>query len=193
MNKILDLITNIAKKTKSFKSLLWIFIILILLIITLYPILDANFLSYKRITNRIDILDKFSKLDSDKIKSNSILEEEYNSILSEMKTKDNNSLNNIIRIKDSKINNRIKFISGAWLFVALGVLIPFMKDSKKNKRFTLNNIISGIVCVGFGCLFGWIAYKIPTVVNITINIIIYQLLLIFLSYCIATSKFNKNN
>jgi len=33
MNKFLDLVTNLVKKTKSFKSVLWIFIILILLII----------------------------------------------------------------------------------------------------------------------------------------------------------------
>jgi len=193
MNKFLDLVTNLVKKTKSFKSVLWIFIILILLIITLYPILDANFLSYKRIVNRIDTLDKISKLDNDKIQLNPILEKEYNSILSEIKTKDNNSLNNIIKIKDSEKNNKIKFIAGAWLFIILGLFIPFTKDNKKNKRFTLNNIFSGIVCIGMGCFFGWIAYKIPTLVNTTINIILYQLLLIFLAYCIGTSNFNKSN
>ena len=102
-----------------------------------------------------------------------------------------NSFNKIIKVNETKKNNLIKFIAGAWLLVIFGLIIPFTKDNKKNKRLTLNNIFSGIVCIGIGCLFGWIAYKIPTFIGVALNVILYQIILFYLGYCIAISNFAK--
>ena len=54
---------------------------MILLLIVFYPIIDANFLYYNRVSNRIDILEKVSKLDENEIKKDKRLEKEYNARL----------------------------------------------------------------------------------------------------------------
>lgn len=51
-----------------------------MMLILFYPIIDINFLYYKRVNNRINILEKFSNLNLEKIQ-NEYLSNEYNSIL----------------------------------------------------------------------------------------------------------------
>ena len=48
--------------------------------------------------------------------------------------------------------------------------MPFSLDKNKGKRFTLNNIMSGIVCLGIGAIFGFACYKIPNIINFAVNI-----------------------
>lgn len=74
------LILEIFKSIKNYKILVWIFILLVMMLILFYPIIDINFLYYKRVNNRINILEKFSNLNLEKIQ-NEYLSNEYNSIL----------------------------------------------------------------------------------------------------------------
>ena len=87
------------------------------------------------------------------------LKDEYNSILEEISDKENNYLNNIFITEDSNKNNNIKFISSAWMFVLVGIILPFTKDKSKGKR-TWTNFWSGIFCLALAGLFGFIVCKI---------------------------------
>ncbi len=186
-----EIILNILKDSKNYKKIAWLFIVAILLLVVLYPIIDANFLYYKRVSNRIDILEKISKIDENEICKNDKLEKEYNSIIEEISDKENNYLNNIFVKETSYKNKIIKFFSAAWMFIIVGLILPFTKDKTKNKR-TWTNLFGGILCIGVGFLFGYFGVKIPTIINIVVNIILYQIIMIYLAYTIATSgnKFN---
>ncbi len=185
-----DIFLNILKDSKNYKKIAWIFIIAILLLVVLYPIIDANFLYYKRVSNRIDILENVSKIDENKINKNDKLKKEYNSIIEEISEKENNYLNNIFVNETSFKNKAIKFFSAAWIFILVGLILPFTKDKIKNKR-TWTNFFSGILCIGLGCLFGYFGFKIPTIVNIVVNIILYQIIMVYLAYTIATSNIKQ--
>ena len=189
MDKILF---GILKNSKNYKKIAWFFIIVILLLIVFYPIIDTNFLYYNRVSNRIDILEKVSKLDENEIKKDKRVEKEYNSIVDEIFEKENNYLNNIFITESSTRNKLIKFFSSAWLLVLVGLILPFTKDDKKGKR-TFMNFISGVICVGVGCGFGYIGLKIPTVINVVVNVILYQIIMIFFAYTIYSFGNKGNN
>lgn len=178
------------KKTKNYKLIAWIFILVILLLIVFYPIIDANFLYYKRVSNRIEILEKITNIEEEKLDKNDKLKDEYNSILGEISDKENNYLNNIFITEDSNKNNKIKFISSAWMFVLVGIILPFTKDKSKGKR-TWTNFWSGIFCLALAGLFGFIGCKIPTIINVIVNIILYQIIMVYLAYTIATAGTKK--
>ena len=181
-----EIILNILKDTKNYKKIAWVFLVGILLVVVLYPIIDANFLYYKRVSNRIEILENVSKIDENRINKNDKLKKEYNSIIEEISEKENNYLNNIFVNETSFKNKTIKFFSAAWLFIIVGLILPFTKDKIKNKR-TWTNFFGGMLCIGVGCLFGYFGLKIPTIINIIVNIILYQIIMVYLAYTIATS------
>lgn len=185
-----EIVIGFLKDSKNYKKIAWVFIIFVLMIIMLYPIIDANFLYYNRISNRIEILDKITKIDVEKVNNSEKLQQEYDLILNEIESKEDNYLNNIFIKEKTAKNNVIKFISGAWMFIIVGVVLPFTKDKEKKKR-TLNNVIGGIVCIAIGLLLGYGAMKIPTIINIIVNVILYQIILIYGAYSIATIG-NKN-
>lgn len=187
-----DLLNTVFEKVvnekKSFKLIAWIFIILIILAIIFYPIIDANFLYYNRTNKRIEIIQKIVSIDEKDIKRDSRIEEEYNSILSDMNTQSNNYISNIFQRETNKGRNISKFISGSWLFIIIGLIMPFTLDKNKGKRFTFNNIMGGILCIAIGGIIGFVCYKIPNIINFVVNMILYQIILIFLAYTIATSS-----
>lgn len=187
-----DLLNTVFEKVvnekKSFKLIAWTFIILIILAIIFYPIIDANFLYYNRTNKRIEIIQKIVSIDEKDIKRDSRIEEEYNSILSDMNTQSNNYISNIFQRETNKGRNISKFISGSWLFIIIGLIMPFTLDKNKGKRFTFNNIMGGILCIAIGGVIGFVCYKIPNIINFVVNMILYQIILIFLAYTIATSS-----
>lgn len=183
-NNILDKIIN---EKKSFKLIAWIFIIVIILAIVFYPIIDANFLYYNRTNKRIEIIQRIVNIDENDIKRDSRIEEEYNSILNDMNSQSNNYISNIFQKETNTGKNIAKFISGSWLFFVIGIIMPFTLDKNKGKRFTFNNIMGGLLCLIIGAILGFACYKIPNIINFAVNMILYQIILIFLAYTIATS------
>lgn len=175
-------VVEFLKEIKDYKKLAWMFIIIVLLVIMIYPIIDANFLYYQRISNRVEILNKVSSIDLKKVEGNELLLDEYNSILDEISDKEENYLNNIFIYKESKTNNVIKFVSGAWLFALVGILIPFSKENRKRKF--MSNIFTSIFCFVIAALLGYIGYIIPTIINVVVNVILYIIILIYLAYTI---------
>lgn len=181
-----EILLGVLKNSKNYKRIAWIFILVILLLIVFYPIIDANLLYYKRVSNRIEILEKITNIEEEKLDKNDKLKDEYNSILEEISDKENNYLNNIFITEDSNKNNNIKFISSAWMFVLVGIILPFTKDKSKGKR-TWTNFLSVIFCLALAGLFGFIGCKIPTIINVIVNIILYQIIMVYLAYTIATA------
>lgn len=127
----------------------------------------------------------------EKLDKNDKLKDEYNSISKEISDKENKYLNNVFIAKDSNKNNNIKFISSVWMFVLVGIILPFTKDKIKSKR-TWINFWSGIFCLVLANLFGFIGCKIPTIINVILNAILYQIIMIYLAYTTATTV-TKNN
>ncbi len=180
------LFEKLINEKKGFKIITWIFIVLLILTIVLYPIIDANFLYYNRTNKRIEIIQKIISIDENSVKKDKRIEDEYNSILEDMDNQSNNYINNIFQKETNKGRNIAKFLAGSWLFIIAGIIIPFTKDKNKGKRFTLNNIFSGILCFAIAGLLGFICIKIPNIINFGVNIVLYLIILIFFTYTIAT-------
>ena len=104
-----------------------------------------------------------------------------------MNSQSNNYISNIFQKETNTGKNIAKFISGSWLFFAIGIIIPFTLDKEKEKRFTFNNIMGGLLCFIIGGIVGFACYKIPNIINFVVNMILYQIILIFLAYTVATS------
>ena len=185
LNKIFEKVIN---EKKGFKLIAWIFIILIILAIVFYPIIDANFLYYNRTNKRIEIIEKIVSIDENDIKRDTRIEEEYDSILNDMNNQSDNYISNIFQKETNKGKNIAKFIAGAWLFILVGLIMPVTIDKNKGKRFTVNNIMAGILCIIIAGILGYICMKIPNIINCGVNIILYQIILIFLAYSISSSS-----
>lgn len=181
------LFEKLINEKKGFKIIAWIFIILLILAIFLYPIIDANFLYYNRTNKRIEIIHKIISIDENAIKKDKRIENEYNSILEDMNNQSNNYINNIFQKETNKGRNIAKFLAGSWIFILVGIIMLFTKDKKNGKRFTLNNIMAGIFCFVIAGILGFICVKIPNIINFGVNIVLYLIILIFLTYTISTS------
>ena len=122
------------------------FIAILLLIIVFYPIIDANFLYYERVSNRIEILEK-----------------------------ENKYLNNIFIKETNKNNKIIKFFASSWLLWVTGIVLIITKDKKTGKRMKniLSGLIVFLFSYVIG-YFGYIIPTIiNVVVNVVLYQIIY--------------------
>ncbi len=188
LNKLFEKVIN---EKKGFKIIAWTFIILIILAVAFYPIIDANFLYYNRTNKRIEIIQKVVSINENDIKKDGRIEKEYNSILDDMSNQNDNYISNIFQKETNQGKNVAKFISGSWLFILVGLIMLFSLDKNKGKRFTMNNIMAGILCFVIAGILGYICIKIPNIINFIVNIILYQIILIFFTYTVSTGSKNK--
>ena len=117
------LFEKILNEKKGFKIIAWIFIILIIIAIVLYPIIDANFLYYNRTNKRIEIIQKIVSIDENDVKKDKRIEEEYNSILDDMNNQSNNYINNIFQKETNRGRNIAKFLASSWIFILVGLIL----------------------------------------------------------------------
>ncbi|MCI9199062.1 MAG: hypothetical protein HFI03_01315 [Lachnospiraceae bacterium] len=191
IKKLFEIATG--KKAKIFWA---VFLTIIVLLLVLYPYIDANFLVFSRINKRIDILERVTQLDLDKINNNSALYKEYNSIIEEISTIREKSVGTITTRQDTYNDKTIKFISGGSLFWLVSLIILFSKNKKDNisaLKKIYSNMMSAILCVVLGYFFALIGKNIPTIVNIWINAIGFPCIQIAIIGLIVygTSKNNK--
>lgn len=177
---IVNKIFNMNKKKLGIYT-----IILLVAILILFPFIDTNFFYPKRVKNRIDILQKITELDVDKIQENKIMLKEYDSILKEIDESDNNYVNKVLNNKE---NNHVlgKFISGGSLWWMLGIIMllfydKLTKDDKSKKTFS-TRIAGFAFCIVFGALIGAICSVIPTILNIWVNYIFVPILVLILMF-----------
>ncbi|MBD5533038.1 MAG: hypothetical protein HDQ98_12750 [Lachnospiraceae bacterium] len=175
MDSIIKNILEIAtgKKAKIFWAVILTIIVLLLL---LYPYIDANFLIFSRINKRIDILERITQLDTDKINSNLALQDEYNSIIEEISAIQDKSVGLITTRQDTTNEKTIKFISGGILLWFVSLFVLFQKNKRESasifKRI-INNLVATALCVALGYLLALVGRSIPTIINVWINAIAF--------------------
>lgn len=165
--KIFELIKTNLKNPKLYIGLFVVFVIVLLL----FPYIDANYFYYSRVEKRIDILDKVTEMDKEVIQNNIILKEEYNSILNEISKQKDGSLGSVFVTKSSNEVQRYKFLSGALLSWIVAIICLFVKMEKWwYKLFGL--LIFGLIGGGIG----YISMILPTVISPMCNYIIMPIL-----------------
>lgn len=170
-------------------------IVLLVAILILFPFIDTNFFYSNRIKNRIDILQKITELDMDKISQDENLLKEYESIVKEINESDNNYINKVLN--NNKNDHTIgKFISGGLLWWILGIIMLFFynifnKDDKNGKNWS-TRIAGFILCVIIGGLIGLICSIIPTIFNIWVNYIIIPILVLILMILLLYKTTSNN-
>lgn len=199
INKVFDIATG--KRARWFWAVI---IILLILTLVLYPYIDANFLVSNRINQRVELLERISKLDTELINDIPELQEEYKSILEELKNSREKSVANISNIPTTSSSRDywIKFFGGGALFFFIAFPVLFQKKSSEKEqeqaqskgKAIFNRIGGFILCIGIGVFLGWLATKIPTIGNVWINAILFPivlLIIIFLFLYGANSKKHK--
>lgn len=176
---------------KNYKKLVWIFIGALMLVILVYPILDANFLYHAREAQRVGLLQSLTSLNQDAINSDPRLAYEYNAILDDLTINRSHEVSQVINFNDTT-NGWIKFIAGAWLFTLVSLFVLFSKNNQTKKHPFLNKVGTFLFCLIVSAILGWIAMIFPTVINVLVNVILYQIILCFLAYTITTST-KKNS
>lgn len=173
INKIIEIATG--KNAKIFWAIIIGSFVVFLL---LYPYIDANYLVYNRISQRVDILDKITKLDTEVIANNVLLKQEYDSILKEIESAQDKSIINITSVNDSKEDENIKFVSGGFLFWIVSLFILFSKNNQGIPRMKkiMNNILSTMLCIGIGFLLAYIGKALPTFINVWVNAVAFPIL-----------------
>ena len=177
--------TIISKILNMNKRKLGIIVIIVFVsILILFPFIDTNFFYANRIKNKIDILQKITELDMDKLSQNQILMKEYDSIVKEINESDSNYINKVLNNKkgDHTIG---KFISGATLWWLLGIIVllfynAFNKEENKKSKNWGTRISGFILCAIIGGFTGFICSIVPTIFNIWINYIFIPILVLIL-------------
>ena len=194
----MDLKTTIFSKILNMnkRKLGVIVIIVFVSILILFPFIDTNFFYANRIKSRIDILQKITELDMDKINQDKNLTKEYESIVKEINESDSNYINKVLN--NNKNDHTIgKFISGGILWCLLGIIVLFFynafnkEDNKKGKNWG-TRMAGFILCAIIGGLIGLICSIIPTIFNIWVNYIIIPILVLVLMILLLY-KTSSNN
>lgn len=189
INKIIEVATG--KNAKIF----WVIILGVFVIfLLLYPYIDANYLVYNRINQRVDILDKITKLDAEVINNNVLLKEEYDSILKEIESAQDKSIINITSVSDAKEDEKLKFISGGFLFWFVSVFVLFAKSKQPVPRLKniINNIFSTFLCIGIGFLLAYIGKALPTVINAWVNAFAFPIIQLIIIGLLVYGTTNKS-
>lgn len=170
-------------------------VILVVTFLILFPFIDTNFFYSNRIKDRIEVLDKITKLDMNKIEENDSLKKEYNSILEEINNSDKNYVNKVL--SSNKNSNALgKFISGGALWWVLGILVLFFynvfnKEQQTKGKQWVTRILGFIMCIVIGGIVGFICSLIPTIFNPWFNYLIMPIVVLILMILLLT-KASKN-
>lgn len=190
IKKILEIATG--KKAKIFWAVI---LTIIVLLLVMYPYIDANSLVFSRINRRIDILERITQLDIEKINSNAALQEEYNSIIKEISMIQDKSVSTIATRQDTNNEKTIKFISGGILSWFISLFVLFQKNKKENIsvfKIIFNNLMSTALCIAIGYLFALVGRSIPTIINIWINAIVFPCIQIAIIVLLIYGTSNNN-
>lgn len=182
VEKVFDIIKDNLKNPKLYIALLTIIVVILLL----FPYIDANFFYYNRVEKRIDILKTVSDIETEKIENNPILKAEYENILEEISKQKEGSLGSVFITNNTSKVSRYKFLTGAILSWLVGVLCLFIKIDKVSQR-----IVGILFFAILGCILGYISTLIPTIIDPKCNYILMPILQLVLFGVLVTN--NKNS
>lgn len=199
IGKIVDELLLLFKKNYK-RPRLWIVLGLIMFCcILLLPYIDSNFLYFSRMEKRIEIFEKIMELDQEKINSNPLYYDEYQSILSELEQQRERNINSVINKASNQLNIfivsgkeqgnvLIKFLTGAIWCLIITICIPFMNTFKKRGDKVLAFFLMVFISILVGCFFSVIPI-IGTPLANYIGIPILQIVAVFI--CVNKSNTNK--
>lgn len=177
--KIFDIVKNNLKNPKFYGFILIAIVVLLLL----FPYIDANYFYYNRVEKRIKILKSISEIDESKIELNPILSAEYDSVIEEISKQKDGSLGSVFVTRNSPKVNLIKLITGGILSWAVAFLCLFVKFDKTWYKF------AGLILFALiGIVLGYISTKVPTIINPMCNYIMMPLLQLVVLGILATSN-----
>lgn len=191
--KIFDLLKSLATGNKS-KKFWGALIVIFIIVLIVFPYLDANFFYYNRIEKRIDNLTSIVELNDDKIHKNQGLLLEYESIIREINDANQKSLNTFNNNMDNEFDFWAKTISGGLLFAIVGIIGLFKKNNTKMtfSVFFKNNFLIFIVCSLFAVILSFIFSKIPTLGNVWVNVIAAPIVELIIIYLFTKSNNKKD-
>ncbi len=191
--KIFDLLKSLATGNKS-KKFWGALIVIFIIVLIVFPYLDANFFYYNRIEKRIDNLTSIVELNDDKIHKNQGLLLEYESIIREINDANQKSLNTFNNNMDNEFDFWAKAISGGLLFAIVGIIGLFKKNNTKMtfSVFFKNNFLIFIVCSLFAVILSFIFSKIPTLGNVWVNVIAAPIVELIIIYLFTKSNNKKD-
>ena len=191
--KIFDLLKSLATGNKS-KKFWGVLIVIFIIVLIVFPYLDANFFYYNRIEKRIDNLTSIVELNDDKIHKNQGLLLEYESIIREINDANQKSLNTFNNNMDNEFDFWAKAISGGLLFAIVGIIGLFKKNNTKMtfSVFFKNNFLIFIVCSLFAVILSFIFSKIPTLGNVWVNVIAAPIVELIIIYLFTKSNNKKD-
>lgn len=184
-----DLIVNLIKNNLKNPKLYIGLFALLLVVLLLFPYIDANFFYYERVEKRVSILKDVTEININTLQSNPILKDEYDSILAEMEKQKNGSIGNILITTSSQQTKIMKFLSGAALMWFIAILCLFISFHRPFDR------IAGIMLFSaLGGAFGYLAEAIPTIIQPTVNYILMPVLqILLLAFLVTSSNTKKAN
>lgn len=182
VEKVFDIVKANLKNPKFYICILITGVVILLL----FPYIDANYFYYNRVEKRINILNKVIEIEEEQVKNNPILEAEYNSILEEISRQKDGSLGSVFITSNTKQVNIIKFVTGATMLWLIAILCLFIKMEKWWHRF-----VGLFIFALLGILLGYISVIVPTIINPIINYLLMPILQIVLVGILATSGKKK--
>lgn len=190
MDKVCELIIYGIKKNLKNPKFYMILIFILIIICLIFPYIDANLFYYSRVENRIDILQKITEVDTEKLSDDKILQQEYESILSEISNQKDKDINNILAFETKK-NDSVKLwkmFAGGFLCWLLALCVPFMNTFKDRK----SKIGAFALLILLGLILGYIGISIPTFRNHLINYIGFPIIQLMSIVILAITSDNKN-
>ena len=173
MDTAIELIISWIQKNLKNPKLYAALTFFIIIVVLVYPYVDANFFFYNRIEKRVSILQSLSEIDAEKVSQSPALQEEYDAILTDIEKQREWSISGIIFSQQSQSTVPLfKFLSGGALAWLVTLCIPFMNTFEDKKA----KIAAFLLLALFGGLLGGIGYIIPTIFNPWVNYIGYPFL-----------------
>ena len=172
VDKAIDLIISWIQKNLKNPKFYAAIAVLVIIVALVFPYIDANFFFYSRIEKRIGILQSLSEIDTEQIAQFPALQEEYNTILSEIEGQREWSVSGAISTDQHPDITLFKFLSGGALAWIVALCVPFMNTFKDRK----SKVFALLLVALFGGIFGGIGSIIPTIVNPWVNYIGYPVL-----------------
>lgn len=179
IEKVFDIIKDNLKNPKLYIVLL----VTIVVILLLFPYIDANFFYYNRVEKRINILKEISSINMKNVEGNSIMKSEYDNILEEISKQKEGSLGSVFITNNTEKVTSYKFVTGAIVSWLLGFVCLFIKMEKTWQRF-----VGLLMFLLIGFIMGYIAMMIPTIIEPTCNYILMPILQIVLLGVLVTNS-----
>ena len=160
---------------------------LLIVVLLLFPYVDANFFYYDRVEKRVSILKEIAEIDQEKLSGNAVLQGEYESILMEIDKQKDGSFGSIFITDSSKEVKNGKFFTGASVLWLIAIVCFFIKFDPR-----WHMILGFMLFFVLGTLMGYISELIPTIIKPTINYVLMpSLQILLLGFAISSSSTKK--